>query len=335
MFQLMRRSLKHFDADWGSTIAIPNASGRIYIEARNYGALTRLCKGLLNIYPKSYYEVPVEHRWQILAKRVFKPGPTVGSWIKVKFGRYARDVGMVTDVDDSGVFLTVKIPARVPSLKTNKRPLHYRRPLARLFTRSTAIKHFGIDKVSGTDPFAFEGHKYTADGFRLLRIRNTSTEPCRPTLRDVSLFLTAANERLSPEFTNTMSTSPTEIEIFAEASISPSEIALPSSIRAGQLVRITSGEFKDSYGIVTETPLQETAVIQVSDSTLSISTTDSMPTFSINTRQLLPVFELGDTVEVKHGLNAGKRGLVESTTDILVTIREGPNTDPVFFTYAV
>ncbi len=123
-----------------SIFTVSKAPGWVYVETTSQPTLADVCKNLLGIHIADAKFIPVEERQALLTKDTSKPDLEAGSWVRVRRGPYAKDIGLVLSVWDNAEFCTVQLVPRRKAM--NKRRRSNRSP-PKLRPLVTAVNTFG------------------------------------------------------------------------------------------------------------------------------------------------------------------------------------------------
>ncbi|KAK3007686.1 hypothetical protein RJ639_013726 [Escallonia herrerae] len=96
-----------------SAFAIEHVKGFIYIEADKQCDVNEACNGLSGIYSTRVTPVPINEVSHLLTIRSKSNGVSVGTWARVKNGKYKGDLAEVVDVNDARKRATVKLIPRL------------------------------------------------------------------------------------------------------------------------------------------------------------------------------------------------------------------------------
>ncbi len=151
-----------------AVFCVPKVAGRIYVEARSMESVRRLCVGILNIFMRTMFVVPIAERVALLEGRGLSDRKIdEGTLVKVRNGMYKDDIGTVFSVSAGSDSLTVKIKCRdaLPGELKRKRTRHdpytlrriMRNPLAKVYLSRTSAKgrasNFATRSSLSTDTF--------------------------------------------------------------------------------------------------------------------------------------------------------------------------------------
>ncbi|KAL6980301.1 hypothetical protein U1Q18_021943 [Sarracenia purpurea var. burkii] len=96
-----------------SAFALEHVKGFIYIEAERQVDINEACKGLCTIYSSRVAPVPKNEVTHLLSVRSKSNEVPVGTWARVKSGKYKGDLGQVVAVNDARKKATVKLIPRI------------------------------------------------------------------------------------------------------------------------------------------------------------------------------------------------------------------------------
>ncbi len=311
-----------------SVFAIPNSRGRIYVETTDTFKAFELLKGGLFVSWKSMYVVPIHEREQLLSPVRSRKVVKVGGWVRIRCGLYRRDIAQVQDFDENEKFYNLKVVPRikppVPMSRTGKRArIHNDRPTPQRLRRADAISKYGKNKVKERDEgFEFKSHFYNEDGLRIIRLRHDAIQRISPTMQQIRPFVDAAIERIQfnhplPEDV-TINTYNDE-DIFATGEIDINDIDIEPFLSVGVEVLVVGGDVGGIKGRVVAISTKRTVTISTTE---HIDGSSSTIQVEANTRDVRPVFSVGESVTVKLGAFEGRRGIVEAAGQVTIILRD-------------
>lgn len=189
----------------------PNSSmaGFVFVEARRQDDVLQAIQGISFVYASSKNIIPVKQMPDLLRIRKTKE-LAVGSYVRIKkAGLYAGDLGMVEEIEDNSVEVTVRL---VPRLDyglndDDKQPLQQaekrkripfapavtpaNRPPQKLFNENEAKKRHGrfLQQLRGLTnrSWMYRNEQYE-DGFLIKRFRQNAleTEAVHPKLEEIT-----------------------------------------------------------------------------------------------------------------------------------------------------
>ncbi|KAM7526857.1 hypothetical protein LguiA_016759 [Lonicera macranthoides] len=96
-----------------SVFALEHRRGFIFIESYRQYHINEACKGLCNINLSNVFPVPMNELSRLLYVRSKCSEISVGTWARVKNGKYKGDVAQVVALNKSGKKATVKLVPRI------------------------------------------------------------------------------------------------------------------------------------------------------------------------------------------------------------------------------
>ena len=195
--------------------------GYLYVEARKQADVFTALDGISNVYPRTkIILVPIKEMPDLL--RVIKSKPlVVGSYVRLKRGKYAGDLAQIDDFEPNGLTVSLRIVPRLDyglnedtkapmvdgSIKgSDKKRGRARafglnkpatRPPQRLFSEVEARKNEGkyLESLSTFDKkqWKFKNHDYI-NGYLIedFKINHLQTENVDPKLEEVTMFTSGA-----------------------------------------------------------------------------------------------------------------------------------------------
>jgi transcription elongation factor SPT5 len=323
VFSLMRKAIdKEFSArplQIMSAFYRDSLPGMIYVEARSEPQVLAAVQGLIGVYAsRGTNLVPIDEMASLLRIKKQQSTVTVGSWVRVKKGKYTGDLAQVTGVTDNGEMAELKLVPRIDltpkeggdgrkrKKTTSGMPLNFRPP-PRFFNPEE------INKVYGTRAGARrQGQKWLFNGEEFVggylqkdhRITAISTENVNPTLDEITAFTAVDRE------SNENGTDPNiDLSVIANAARKAATIVL----QPGDQVEVFEGEQTGVHGVV-DSIRGDIAVLRAKNIELEGQKIE-VPAASVRKR-----FNPGDHVKVMAGTNADETGLVVSVSKDVVTI---------------
>ncbi len=284
------------------------------MECRDERAVFDACENVADVFPHEATVVPPDEIGDLLSPKEEKECKE-GDWVVIGKGMYRGDIGQVEKISRNAEFLTVKTVPRIAKSKRKQakrqrkekrsRPLAYR-------LKFEEAKEFG-DAVEDSDDegFEFKGAKFDKAGFILLQVDYRDAPLYRPTMEEISPFVDAAMEtevakhlkgkQVEDAHVPLAGQDCTDLDIFKIAKLNPEHLTIPSYLRIGDNVRGT-GVNKGLTGRVKEMKGDSRVIISLDD--------DKKTRVEVRDEDVERVFELGESVEVKTGVCAGKYGVV-------------------------
>lgn len=292
-------------------------TGMIYVEARSSQQVLQACNGLVGIYPsRGINLVPIEEMASLLQIKKQDMTVTLGSWVRIRRGKYLGDLGQVFDITENGEEIGIKF---VPRIDLNPRDdgslegagrkrkkaatgAGTMRPPQRLFNYEEVVKVHGKSAVvKRNHSYVFGGDTYK-DGFveKDFKLSGLILEDVNPSLDEITQF---TRRQDGAEADNAV-----DLSIIAEAS----RKAAISVLQPGDHVEVFEGEQAGVHGVVEEIS-QDVVTITASGVDLDGQKVD-LPARSVRKR-----FKPGDHVKVMAGKNVDETGLVVAVAESVVT----------------
>lgn len=340
VFSLMRGSAADAFPFRGliSAFAVPRkAVGKVYIEATCGDAVRKACTGLCFVYPRSMTVVPLDDRVKLLSPSLSRKPLTVGSWVQIRHGRYRQDFARVHSIDDNQEYVTVEAVPRIDlRILKGKRKRGEFRPAPHLYTRKEVEEQTSITDSEGNtievrvrscrDGFQYGDLTFTDTGYVLLRRHFTSFVAAVPTAKDIQVFLNEDLDRFMTEQVKAGGTLSLDEDLMRFAKVDLNSVYVPRVLRRGQAVVILSGECVGRQGLIVDTSIADTVVVELDDDGGSL-------TVQILAASVRRIFNVGQHVQAIGGVEEGRRGLVEDIEGDIIMIREDETFDQVSSSY--
>lgn len=303
------------EGDIRSVFHLRQAPGRVYFEASKASAVHVLSKNIIDLYATHTILIPRGEQVQLLN---CNGGPEMkeGSWVRItRRGLYKRDIAQVLNVSRNGETVTVRVVPRVrrsakkkPETKrarTNNatcvkaqrfRMFDARRILNANNIRATEKGFKILDREIVEDP----GEEFEEFGFLIKTLSHHEVEWCKPTMDDIQQFIDASAEKMANEVI--VNANASDADVFRAGNINIDNISIPSLLRKGNIVRGTKGDIEGIEAKVLEGHNDNTVRVELND--LHRTRVDW------NTSEVARVFDIGEAVEVKLGVCAGRQGIV-------------------------
>lgn len=272
-----------------SVIAHPSRPGRVYAEVSTMKEACHLAATIQELNRAVVRPVPRDELTEVLHVKSLPKSPQ--TWAKV-WGKgpawkpYKGDVGLLEQLGEKMVLLLVPRIAFVPAADKADRPAQM------LALGPNVASAFGKEAVKehADGSFSFKGRKYTGKGFLVVDIDDIEiiqAPETTPSVLELEFFL--VNELL-------------EQETFERAE----RAILKSRLKAGDRVKIISGDFRGIIGFVEEVREDEFVV--------DLPSQGLVETFF---RSLVrAAFRIGDEVKVVEGPYKGVTGwVIEAVPD--------------------
>ncbi len=217
----------------------------------------------------------------------------------------------VQDFNENEEFYNMKVVPRIkppiPMTRLGKRArIRSDRPTPQCLRKADAISKYGKNSVKDRDEgFEFRTHFYNKDGLRVIRLRHDAIMRISPTMEQIQPFMDAAIERIQidhPLPEKATANMYKDQDVFATGKIDINDLDLEPFLSVGIEVVVVGGKQGDLIG----------RVVAISTRTVTISTTTHIDGSSatieveveVNTRNVRPLFCVGDSATVKLGFFA-------------------------------
>lgn len=241
-----------------------------------------------------------------------------GSWVRIKRGKYAGDLGQIVDSSENGEEITLKFIPRIDLTprdegmqvgsdgKKRKKgaatPLAFRPP-QRKFNPEEIGKIYGKREVSKRPQgvLVFKGDTYK-DGYleKDIKISGLVIDDVQPTLDELTRFLGEGA---------TDGESGLDLSAIAEQA----KKSAKSTLQPGDMVEIWEGDQKGLYGSVDSVAKDQVYITPHEDLDLGAIK------LQVSTSMVRKRFKTGDHVKVMAGSNIDETGLVVQVKDDVVT----------------
>lgn len=306
-----------------SAFTIPSIPSRIYIEANNYSSIQSTCQNLIDIYTWNITVIPVNECTRLLCMEFSDRRLAIGTWIRIRRGLYKDDIGLVlrstSNCDEYTVVVVPRIPmdldASTPSYGKRKRTI---RPSPRLFNISQIRSVYKDQPIVERDDgsFDFKGNTYH-NGLLLMDLDSANVERANPLKEDTLIILNSFDSTLE------------EFRPFVDFDFTHNDIFKPVSVdfHVGDFVKILHGGHNGVCGRVEEVN-RDVALIKVEllEPNNDPATNDAI---AVPVRNIQRHFRIGDDVQILHGMNSGRSGVVIVVDDYQVTLIDDKSTGQV------
>lgn len=286
--------------------------GMIYLEARNEQHVKQAVAGLVGVYASNgIMLVPVEEMASLLRLKKQETNLIIGSWVRIKRGKYAGDLAQVIDLTDNGEDAGLKLVPRIdytPKEGDNRKrkkaaavPLTFRPP-QRLFNLDEVVKARGPGSCTrrGENKYVFMNDTYV-NGYleKDFRITGLIIDNINPPLDEIARFTTGAEGEENE----------VNLSLIADASRRAATLVL----QPGDHVEVFEGEQSGMHGLV-ESIRDDIVTLRAKHADLEGQRIE-VPASHVRKR-----FRPGDHVKVMAGKNVDETGLVVSVVADIVTI---------------
>src|SRR5215472_9361039 len=98
-----------------SAIAVPNLPGRVFVESRDYNALSQICSQLSTVYAsKGIVLVPLKEWTELLDVQCQDQRIKAESWVRLRRGRNKGDLACVLLSSANSDRVRVAVVPRIP-----------------------------------------------------------------------------------------------------------------------------------------------------------------------------------------------------------------------------
>lgn len=147
-----------------SAFAHESASGRIFLEAWRFCEVITVCSGIAEVEETMCKRLPNQMALNRLCAPMFVP--KIHTWLKLKTGGYANDIGFIHDLHRDFLSVDVVVVPRIHYNPTKSRNPQDRAPLnviKALASGASLVKRNGL--------YFYHGWAFTACGYIILRQR--------------------------------------------------------------------------------------------------------------------------------------------------------------------
>lgn len=289
--------------------------GMIYVEARSSQQVNQACNGLVGVYPsRGISLVPIEEMASLLQIKKQDFTVTVGTWVRIKRGKYQGDLAQIFELPDNGseeaalryiprIDFSPRDDAALDGRKRKKigtGPANMRPPQG-IFNYEEVVKVYGRKQVTRRgQAYVFQGDTFK-NGFveKDFKLSALQFDNVNPTLDEIAQF----TRNQDGETENNI-----DLSIIAEASRKAAVLVL----QPGDHVEVFEGEQSGVHGVV-DSINQDVVTITAVGVDIDGQKVD------VPARSVRKKFKAGDHVKVMSGQNADETGLVVNIADNIVT----------------
>jgi transcription elongation factor SPT5 len=281
--------------------------GYIYVEGDNLENIKESVQGIMNVYLNSIKVVPVNEMTQCLTIKSKEKELLVGSWIRVKRGKYSGDIGQILNID-SAENVTIKLMPRIDAFGGPKRKKAEQRPPQKLFNYRDFESNRECEARDGG--YYYQNEFYTREGYleKSMKVISLQTENVNPTLEEVTAFSGGAVEGGTDDV----------------ALIGAVAAATVEDFQVGENVEVIVGELKNVKGTVQS--VQNGVVTILPDASFGFNEPIPFPATELRKK-----FDVGDHVKVASGIYKGVTGLVINIENNVTSILSDADLKPVSF----
>lgn len=281
------------------------------------------------VYWSNAFLVPVEERSGLLSAISSRADIKPGHFVQIRAGLYRKDIAQVLSVDEQNGFLRVRVVPRLapPVLdkKPQKRLKTKRTRPAQLRLSAIDIRHrYKLNKVKILpNGFEFQSKEFDEDGFRIIAYSRDSVSLIKPTLMDISQFIDGTVDHLRRKHLDSDTSAMidyTDQDVIELGRFDLAQISKETLVRVGYEVEIVDGPSKGKTGIAVEVAANGNVLVSYTDR--DTTTEDEVPADAVRIK-----FKVGDSIFVKFGVYAGRKGLVESADHRTLVVRESGTYD--------
>lgn len=313
---MQRKFLHHQEIDDTlpiySVVTRSTLRGYVYVEAKSSKHVQDAIDQMNNLYITKISLVPLNEMVDVLRAKPKRSTLKIGSWSRIKHGKYKGDLAQIMEVSENNLTCVVKLIPRIDyskEIREKKRKIRLR-PQQRFFNpkdiprrsdKSLTRNQRGL-WVWGNDSF-------DRDGFliKTIRVRGLVTDDISPKLDEISKF-NAATGDITASGTRDAIKQNIDLSSLDAGSGASSNI---SKISPGDLVTVKEGELVNAQGRV-KSIAQNYVVVSMKDSELG--------DVHIEPEKLAKTFQVGDRVRVVRGKYEGVIGMVTQVSDNTVSV---------------
>ena len=283
--------------------------GYIYVEGDNLENIQEAIQGVMNVYGNTVKIVPVNEMTQCLTIKSKEKELVVGSWIRVRRGKYAGDLGQILNID-SAENVTVKLVPRLDIFGELKRKKMEQRPPAKLFNYRDFESNREFEARDGG--YYYQNDFFTKEGYleKLMKVISIQTEKVNPSLEEVTAFSGGIVEEGADDVALLGAVASATVEDF----------------QIGENVEVIVGELKNVKGTVES--IQNGVITIMPDASFGFNEPIPFPASELRKK-----FEVGDHVKVASGIYKGVTGLVINVDNNVTSILSDADLKPVSFNY--
>lgn len=315
--QEMGESLNIFSA-----IAPEHTKGFIFVEADKEPNVRAAIHGIPNVFSFQTTLVPIAQMTSVLRVANEAANVSIGSWVRVKRGKYLGDLGRVHDIDASGQKLEIVMVPRLESSNAEealeiadggsgkgkrKKQVAATRPKQRPFNPDDYPGQLWRPETIGSKNFfTYNGERFSEDGYlyKWINVKSLETKNVTPTLDELQMFQIGMAD--SGEVGSTQE----------ERLLKLAQMAMPAAVNVlftkGDSVKVVTGSEKGLVGTVkAATPTVVTVILQSGGTSL---------VEQFEPKSLVKHFEVGDHVKVMAGKFKEETGLISNIQGDLVWV---------------
>lgn len=311
-----RRSHRGFETErpghFHGVFVVPQLSGRVFIQSRDRAEVLRRMETLKNNFHKQPFLVPPTEVPDLLEMRrtqVVTQAPiSSGQWVRVKYGPYHHNIGLVKDelcdgngdIDRYSILVVPRLHFQFNSETGAMEPLQVsgkKKLPSRLLGLADVQKRAGILNVHGSE------EEFTTFGERIWHSLHVITKP-------------------KSECSLVSCPSAYELEHFTSVRINTLAATNRAFLCPRDRVKVVRGTFQGRTGLVDSLDAQMVNVLLNAESQSPAESDRCMIGFDDVER----VFEIGDLVEIMLGPHSGKSGMIVSVSFDTLDIECGRTT---------
>ena len=289
-----------------SAIYRENLKGYVYIESFKQAHVQHALDKVTGVYASKITLVPIKEMVDVMNISKKESNLKVGSWVRVKRGKYQNDLAQVVDLIDSNEIVRIKIVPRIDfnATKSSEQQLTAKEKRKLALVNRPAQKMFNPQEISQIDRsirksrgyWLFRGDTFL-NGYleKDVRISSLECENINPSLEEVTQF-----------------TGGVEPENLKDNPVPGIEAGNNVKFMEGDTVEVIEGDLSSLRGVV-ESVRDDSVTVKPKNS-------DIKETLVFSSSQLRKYFEAGDHVKVINGKYEGETGMVVGVSDNIVTL---------------
>ncbi|KAJ1965083.1 transcription elongation factor spt5 [Dipsacomyces acuminosporus] len=294
--------------------------GYIYVEARSQSDAQTALEGIAGVQAWKLSLVPINDMVDVVRVKSHAPKINPGSWVRVRRGNYAGDLGQVVSVIESSDSVEVRLMPRLDYDGESRSGSHGGRPSQRLFSIEDAQRSDPRTLSSRQNEILWKNDRFI-NGYlhKDMRITSLQTENVNPTLDEIARFAVGETGEDGDE----------QAAIAALASqaaaasgtmdgIDEANGLTAKDLQPGEQVEVIEGDLAGVVGVVRS--VEGDDVIRIVPELGSLVRNGRSSAMSFPSRQLRKRFRTGDHVKVLNGRHRNETGMVVSISDAVITV---------------
>jgi transcription elongation factor SPT5 len=239
VFHMMR---KFFDLELSRTplhihsaFARETLKGYIYLEADKQSDVQRAIDKVNHLYISTLRLVPIPEMVDCLHIKSKPPQVQLGGWVRIKRGKYVKDIAQVIEILENGDTVLLKLIPRLDDRDGGKGGSGRKsdRPPQKLFNPTD---HNRREVQATRTGYSFRGESFDKNGYmeRSMKISALLTEGVNPTLDEMAQFTNGSAEGAEEEISR----------------IAGAVVSKGSDFHVGDSVEVIAGQLIDVPGVV-------------------------------------------------------------------------------------